>query len=296
MVCGSAVAPALGGVADAVTSERFSILVCRSCGLKATSPQPADLMRHYGPRYHGGRHGATGLYCSLRRAFRVWQVLGPASGRKLLDIGCGDGTFLDVARRFGWRGAGTELNPSRARERGLEVFETIEAARRMGPYTCITLWHSLEHLPDPREALSLLSDVLEPAGALFVAVPNADGWQARLFGRHWFHLDVPRHLYHFGPRSLRRLLVTSGLEVRRRWDTELEYDVFGWTQSALNAVTRRPNELYESLIGRNEHRSVAAWWAVAGILSSLAVPVAGIAALAGRGSTLVLAARAKRSR
>ena len=80
-----------------------------------------------------------------------------------------------------------------------------------------------------------------------VAVPNSDSLQARVFGRHWFHLDVPRHYAHFGARSLKRLLEGSGLRVIREDHFCFEQNPYGWLQSLYNAAGFDHNLLYEAL-------------------------------------------------
>ena len=143
-----------------------------------TYPQPEDLGRYYGSAYHGGRHGFTARYCARRRERFVRQSAGAPAGRRLLDVGCGDGTFLLGARTQGWDVAGTELNPAIARDAGLRVWSQLEEAAERAPYACITLWHSLEHMRAPRETIEQAARMLEPGGTLVVAVPNAGGLQA----------------------------------------------------------------------------------------------------------------------
>ena len=75
-------------------------------------------------------------------------------------------------------------------------------------------------------------------------MPNLSSWQARLFGRHWQHLDVPRHLYHFTPGTLARLLIDAGFQIVRSSTVALEYDLFGVIQSALNKICSKPNVLF----------------------------------------------------
>src|SRR5918911_769301 len=294
-VCGGALRMRFAAVLDPQTGEQFSIIECEACGLGHTTPQPVSFPPYYGPTYHGGRHGFTAKYCMRRRLRLLASVAGDVGqGRRLLDVGCGDGTFLLGARDRCWSVAGTELNPARARAAGLDlVHETIEEARAAAPFDCITLWHSLEHIRDPRATLKSLAGMLAPSGLLVVAVPDAEGLQARLFGPSWFHLDVPRHLYHFGLRSLNVLLDMAGFAPLRRWHQEFEYDLLGWSQSALNLISSTPNLFFNQLTGRPTEAGraeVAASYSLGIALSALALPATAIGALSRRGGTIIVAA------
>jgi SAM-dependent methyltransferase len=213
--------------------------------------------------------------------------------RKLADIGCGDGSFLRKATEAGWTVTGTEVD-TRIPAPGLEVFASLEGLKHRAPFGCITLWHSLEHLRNPVETIDELAGMLAPGGTLVVAVPDNGGYQARLYGRHWLHLDVPRHLYHFSLAPLRTVLERAGLEVVRVGYREVEYDVFGWIQSALNRVMPRPNILFDALTGR-PRRVSRSLLAANLLLGALALLPAGAATLVsswrGAGGTIVVVAR-----
>jgi SAM-dependent methyltransferase len=287
----------LSDVTDAQSGETFAVHRCSRCGLGITAPAPNDLGPYYGERYYGGRHWITRRYCAWRRMRVIAQTTRHLTPGTLVDIGCGDGSFLLEAREAGWTVLGTEVN-DRIPSPGLEIWGSIDDLRGRAPFGCITLWHSLEHLRDPMRALTDLAGMLAPGGTFVVAVPDSRGWQARLFGRHWLHLDVPRHLYHFSGPSLRAALEQAGLEVVRVWHHELEYDLFGWIQSALNRAMPRPNILFDALTRRPRRVSralVAANAALAalGLLPALAATV--ISTWAGRGGTLIVAARRRAS-
>jgi SAM-dependent methyltransferase len=293
-LCGGSVAVRFPAVLDPQTRESFRILACEDCGLGQTFPQPENLGRYYGPAYHGGRHGFTAQYCARRRIGFTQRVTGAARGRRLLDIGCGDGTFLLAARARGWRIAGTETHPSIARAEGLLVWTELEEAQALAPYSCITLWQSLEHMRRPREFLDRVVRLLEPNGTMLVGVPNAEGLQASVFGARWFHLDVPRHLFHFGPRSLAKTLEASGLRVTRSFHLEAELELFGWTQSALNSIFATPNVFFSQLTGRaTDARGVTklASFAAGIAFSALAAPFTPAGPLASKGAILTMAAR-----
>jgi SAM-dependent methyltransferase len=281
-------------VVDPQTRETFGIAACTSCGLGETFPQPDDLGRYYGAEYHGGRHGFTATYCVKRRMRFVQHVAGAADGRSLLDVGCGDGTFLLAAQEHGWRVAGTEMNPVIARGDGLRVWEALSEAAAQAPYDCITLWHSLEHMRSPRDVVEQASALLKPGGTMLIAVPNAEGLQASVFGPKWFHLDVPRHLFHFGTRSLSQMIERAGLTVTRSFHLEIELDLFGWTQSALNSVFDEPNMFFHQLTGKPTSAGPvtrSASFAAGVAVTALAAPLTAAGPLAATGAILVMAAR-----
>jgi SAM-dependent methyltransferase len=291
ITCGATCAIAFQEVVDPITGSRFGIERCPECGLGHTTPQPDDIGPFYGPEYHGRRHGITAAYSDSRRVRFVESSTGGRSGLNVLDVGCGDGTFLIAGRTRGWEVTGTELNPTIARAAGLTVFEDIREASARAPYQVITFWHTLEHMRNPRAMLEAAVGLLAPDGVVLIAVPNAHSLQARVFGAGWFHLDVPRHLFHFTPRSLEALLAKTGLRRTRSWTQEFEIGLFGWTQSVLNRLFERPNVLYGLLTGRQVSPVGALASTLAGsLVTPAAVPLEVAASVSGRGATIILAA------
>lgn len=295
--CGGELTEHLREIYDPQTKERFAVRKCDRCGLGHTVPSPEDLTPYYGLSYYGKRHGFTAAYCVQRRFRILASVMGWEAGRRLLDVGCGDGTFLMIAKQRGWKVVGTEMNPHMARRAGFDVRSTIEDASDYAPFDCITLWHSLEHMRDPKSALMTLSGLLASNGTLLTAVPNAGGLQAKVFRRKWFHWDVPRHLYHFDSQSLGYLLRSCGFSVKRQWHQELEYDLIGWSQSTLNLLLPIPNVFFYWLTGKlgkvhgEAGSGVRTMSILLGTTLSLAfLPAVTVGSLFGRGGTLVIAA------
>jgi SAM-dependent methyltransferase len=115
-------------------------------------------------------------------------------------------------------------------------------------YDLTTLWHVLEHLPNPLETLRRLRRATKTGGRLIVAVPDSSGYAARLFGRRWFGYDAPRHLAHFTKETLWAALTAADwrplhwehtVEVstvagslhnlfRRRWCDDLPGNLLKW--------------------------------------------------------------------
>ena len=294
-VCGSALESYLPRVSDYLTHEIFAISKCKKCGLGQTEPQPADLGPYYPATYYGYRHGFTaGMY--VRRRLRLLAAALPGKeGGRLLDIGCGDGAFLLAARTAGWNVAGTERSPALARSAGLEVHEDISLLMGGAQFDCVTMWHTLEHMTDVPSMLQNIAMLLKPEGVLIIAVPDFGGLQGRLFRENWLHLDVPRHLYHFDAGALDFCLDTAGFRVERRWHQEFEYDLLGWSQSALNfLMPAHPNLFFDLLTGRNgkvgvSTRSVTL--VLGSLLSVLSLPLLAAGTLLGRGGSLIVSAR-----
>jgi SAM-dependent methyltransferase len=293
---GGTMRPARQGVIDPYTGESFSIWSCDQCGLGQTVPSPDDIGRYYAPDYHGDRHGASGGIANRRRLGFVSKTLGAASGRRLIDIGCGNGSFMEAARQRGWVVAGTELNPLDARARGLLVESTLDELGDFAPVDLVTMWHSLEHIPDPVSMIRSVKSIVKDDGIILIAVPNFASLQSRVTGSNWLHLDVPRHVSHFTRSSLTALLGAENFQVLHSWNLELEYDVVGWSQSFLTPMTRGRTIFFDMLTHRSEQGTRFKRLAnfVSGIaLSALVAPIVLITTQVGNGAVLIVVAQVR---
>lgn len=197
------------------------VVRCRACGLCYTSPRPArgSMAAFYPDDYepHQGRP-------KRRRAWRRPRVAIARHGEgRLLDFGCGHGSFLETMHSLGWEVLGVDFAETAVRrirgDLGLpavlgDLFSAELAGRR---FDLITMRHSLEHVHGPREMLEQARRLLVPGGRLMVWVPNVESLPARWFGPAWFGLDLPRHLVHFAPSTLRRMVTEAGFHVDRQW-------------------------------------------------------------------------------
>lgn len=139
---------------------------------------------------------------------------------RLLDVGCGNGRFLDQMRQLGWNVTGIEPDGeavSVACEKfGLEVFQgSLEKARfANGHFDAITMNNVIEHAPDPIELLRECCRVLKPNGEIVVVTPNIKSLGHNVFGENWRGLEVLRHLFLFTPQALRACAESAGLDVQ----------------------------------------------------------------------------------
>ena len=295
-MCFNRLEPYLRDVSDPVTGLQFDVLKCVVCGIGITDPAPDQLQPHYA-EYYGARHGITARFCDNRRIALVTKMAGSGRGRRLLDIGCGEGTFLQAAKECGWEAIGTELNSTSGRQRGLEVFSSLDECAGRGPFDCITLWHSLEHMQDPWAVIGRIRRLVAEDGLVLIAVPDFEGLQSKAFGSSWLHLDLPRHLYHFTATSIDGLLHQTEFVPVAHWHQEFEYDLIGWWQSALNVMLRTPNVLFDFL-ARKKLRGTLMEKIISGLsvpfLSFAMLPLVWLGSVTGKGGTLLVAARASK--
>ena len=211
---------------------RFLVVRCQTCGLHYTNPRPdpTAIGRFYPTDYKPHRNTNAPARATKPRTHPLERLLGrpcherrgqlpwPGTGR-LLDFGCGGGSFLKRMADLGWDVVGVDSAAGvvhRVRdELGLLAIEGSLPHVDLRPcsFEVVTMWHSLEHTHDPCAILREAYRLLVPGGKLIVATPNIDSWSFRRFGPAWYGLDLPRHLTHFTPETLTVALQSAGLRV-----------------------------------------------------------------------------------
>jgi SAM-dependent methyltransferase len=220
-------------------------LRCARCGAQMTSPWPSDaeLERAYGDWYRPESGRFAGPLDSVLRASRgrlarrIDAVVPPGA---VLDVGSGDGALLDTLAAAGREATGIERVSTRSDVREEDVTD-VE-----GTFAAVVFWHSLEHLREPGRALRHAAGLLSPGGGLFVAMPNADSLQARLFGERWLALDMPRHLVHLPARTLAAGVEQAGLRLRRVSHWRGGQLLFGALHGLVGRLPGRP-DLYDAI-------------------------------------------------
>jgi len=230
-VCGSADLKNKWKAKDhTVSGELFDIAVCAACSLAFTQdvPDAASIGPYYkSENYISHSNTAKGLVNSIYHAVRkrtlakkrklVAAGTGLSQG-SLLDVGSGTGAFVQDMQQHGWSVTGLEPDAD-ARQvasqdygvslQDINAFYQLPAAS----FDAITLWHVLEHVHDLQPYVQQLKKLLKEKGRLFIAVPNYTSYDAGVYKDYWAAFDVPRHLYHFSPESMRVLMEKNGLKV-----------------------------------------------------------------------------------
>jgi len=217
--------------------DGYRLVKCKRCGLIYLNPRPTqqEINELYSAKYHvGGLLGQEPkteeevekeINKSIGRAEEIVKQFGKTG--KLLDIGCGAGFFIACLKRYGWEVSGVEISEWASKfakgKLGLNVFHgTVEDYRSNERFDVITMYHVLEHLPDPLGSLRRISTLLNDDGVLVIKGPNLASFDRIWHGDNWRRYDLPHHLYHFTPRTYRMILEKAGFSVQevifQYWD------------------------------------------------------------------------------
>jgi SAM-dependent methyltransferase len=309
--CGSAEASLLFSATDrfyATTDKVFQIIECRQCRLIRLHPRPTpgELRDYYPPQYWfvPGTTVSDRLEQWLRRLVLsdhlrfVERALNESEAPGMvLDVGCGDGLFLQMLAGRGRRNiAGLDFSLDAATaawtRAGLPVVCGTLSRAPFAPGSCamVTMFHVLQHLYHPASYLDAAHELLAPEGRLIVQVPNVACWQFLLLGEHWNGIDVPRHLLDFRLADLEALLDNCGFEVLRRKHFSLRDNPAGMASSLaprLDLTARR-------LRGAAETTGARLWRdAMFVALAAATLPFTLLEAACRAGSTVIVEARKK---
>ena len=212
-----------------VSGEKFELIENSEYGFLETTPQPPseklpeyykseDYISHtdskrnlFEKTYHLVRN------ISLKKKLKLINSFSSES-KKLLDVGCGTGDFLQMAFQNNWTVLGIEPNEQARdianKKTNNSVFETGQLIKfEESSFDVITLWHVLEHLPKLEEQIATFKKLLKKQGTLIIAVPNYKSFDAKHYKNFWAAYDVPRHLWHFNKTSISKLVGKQSMKV-----------------------------------------------------------------------------------
>ena len=201
---------------------------CEHCGLLFTDPRPdASVIGKYykSEEYYSHQQNKSGFIPRLYELVKkpnlnrkVKLALGQRSVGRLLDIGCGVGDFLVAVKQRGFDVVGVEPSPdARAIAATRLGFAPLDPSALStlsdASFDVITMWHVLEHVDDLKTEIAELSRLLKPDGSLIIALPNFKSFDASYYQEAWAAWDVPRHLNHFSPASIRTIFGDTDLKL-----------------------------------------------------------------------------------
>ncbi|MBM4364224.1 MAG: class I SAM-dependent methyltransferase [Deltaproteobacteria bacterium] len=213
----------------------YRLVRCRGCNLQYVNPRPTGeaLGVHYPKEYFGYEKPEDAAWpmreillsfargIARRRLGYIEAVTGRIqAGQQLVDVGCGvNGLLRTIREERGVVGLGVDFKP--------EVVDYVRNTLKMpivegtlanagletGRFDLMTLLEYIEHEPDPASVLTEARRVIKTGGHLCIEIPHPTGWVARTFGRHWWNLDVPRHLVFYDPETLGKQLALAGFDL-----------------------------------------------------------------------------------
>jgi len=218
----------------AVDYQGFQLARCAGCGLQFQNPrltfeELADKV--YTKDYCPGHEETANEKAYARQVSNFERFIGRKGS--VLDVGCGNGSFLEFAKRNGWEtfGADIRLSPE-TRDLTCPLWEGRLTEIDFGgqKFDVIRFNHVLEHLQNPLDELARCRDLLDPGGVVFVGVPNLAGLSPRiknlqsrlgLKGKRWRHYAATHHLYFFTAETLRLMIERAGFVVKF-WETPVD--------------------------------------------------------------------------
>jgi len=238
------------------TGDRFEYFQCPHCGCLQISEFPGDMGKYYPGDYYSFQlpepkklsvrnyirlqrkwyeetgHGIIGclrFWLTLRNLFRpkpvhsLWEKVPWKTSSRILDVGCGAGTFPHRLYSLGYRHV-TGIDPFNPTDilKPFPIYkQTIQ--EHQGKYDVITLHHSLEHMPDPWSALASVKRLLAPGGIAVVALPLFSPYLFETYGTNWVSWDASRHFYLHTRTSMELLTSCNGLKIK-----DFMYDTNVW--------------------------------------------------------------------
>lgn len=236
--------------------DKFLYFKCANCGCLQISSIPVNLDKYYPPNYYSyslgmerksfkskvadyalkhaiatrlGHFDIVGILAMLYNSYyrKTYSFLNKSNksvfdfSSKILDIGCGNGLFLNQLSSIGFSnltGADPFLESDIYYSNGVNVYKKY-ISELEGRYDLIMLHHSFEHMSDPISVFSHLERLLALNGTIIIRVPVVDGYAWRKYGMNWFQIDAPRHFFLHTKKSISLLAKKYGLKI-----VKIEFD------------------------------------------------------------------------
>lgn len=266
-----------------VNKDSYNVVKCKICGLVYLNPRldekelsslydienniPGELNERVSKGHDLHKIKKFRLALSLIKKYKK-------SVGKIFDLGCSTGIFMGLAAEEGWIPFGCDLNSSLVKLNRKLYGDNVKLQKGMNidfperHFDVVTLFDSIEHMPDPISALQEASRILKDDGMIVVSTPNVDGlfpkltyWLlAKTIGA-WEHPTPPGHVFQFSRKTLSKALNKAGFEVSDSTSFEiyLPYTVGEMENSIIKKLRGSDAEVpvkgYENAVGEQEEKN-----------------------------------------
>jgi 2-polyprenyl-3-methyl-5-hydroxy-6-metoxy-1,4-benzoquinol methylase len=256
-----------------VTQDFFDHYSCPKCGLLFISPIPHNLGDYYPQNYYFIPETVDFLAANATQEIYKIKIIQQYVKRgRLLEVGPSLGCFIYHTQQSGFDAEAIEMDARCSKflneVAGIPTVNSSDicgALKALKPFDVITMWHVIEHLPNPWETLEAISERINAGGILVLAAPNPDAFQFHILGRYWPHLDAPRHLMLIPAQLLIDKMASLKMTAELVTTTDeggLGWNVFGWEHffsnlcrsSIINKILRKLGRMLARLFGPIEKK------------------------------------------
>lgn len=215
---------------------KFNVVKCTHCSLMLTNPRPNsnEIKKFYPETYqpYNVNFNKAALLAKIRQKFSyIYKIIDPKdtidfdlkkNKVNVLEIGCGAGNFLYELKLLHpkWNIVGTDIS-----KKNIDILNKNKINAFVSDSTKLPIksksidivygWMVIEHIHMLNQALSEVNRVLKDNGIFCLSIPNAESWELKFFGKNWFALHLPNHLYHFTETSISMLLQKNGFKIKK---------------------------------------------------------------------------------
>jgi 2-polyprenyl-3-methyl-5-hydroxy-6-metoxy-1,4-benzoquinol methylase len=208
LICGSAKLQELKGY------EKDHLVKCNVCGFVFCHniPTQQELIKHYDgyPRNNYNSPITIKRYNELLDSFESYKKT-----NNILDIGCGDGYFLEAAKKRGWNVYGTEFTDAAitvCSQKGILMHEGILNPDNYNnvEFDVITSFEVIEHINNPQTEIKSIKKILRSGGLFYLTTPNFNSISRTILKGKWNVIEYPEHLSYYTHKTINKLMTSDG--------------------------------------------------------------------------------------